>query len=494
MLEGESFMSLKEHNILVVDDSGSWRDLLRRVLEEDYSVTAVGSAQEALKVLAVRDAPIHVAIVDKKLKDDEPDDASGLDLAKDIKSIIADCQIIILTGYEDFETIKRAFKDLRVYDYLRKSPEGGFDNNLLRETVLRAILAAPKLDTSDMSRTPQRPKPETVTILHLSDLHFGKNHRFNRDRRYPRADAPSLQRALITSLDASGKKPDIVVVSGDLTERGDSREFRQARAFLNTLAKHLKLKPTHFTVVPGNHDVRWSEDATDSVSNDRDRLTEYRDFYELLYKQPSIERSPACRIGFYQFEEKPNVAIVGLDSCVIEDSQTAGVGYVGVTQLNNTLEKLKRMTSEETKCIKIAVLHHHLIPVAYLEKLPKEEKNFSLVVDATRVLTRLQEEGFTFILHGHQHQPFCAEIRLPLAKMQNQRPVAIIGMGSVGIKPSPDLVGGTRNNHYGILELSQVSLSAPIVADVSWYRAEGNDPEEAFEMYQDFTLRFDYTE
>jgi 3',5'-cyclic AMP phosphodiesterase CpdA len=71
------------------------------------------------------------------------------------------------------------------------------------------------------------------TLVHLSDLHFG------------RTDA-----ALLAPLRAAvaAARPDLVVVSGDLTQRARAREFAEARAFLETL-------PQPQIVVPGNHDV-----------------------------------------------------------------------------------------------------------------------------------------------------------------------------------------------------------------------------------------------
>ena len=71
------------------------------------------------------------------------------------------------------------------------------------------------------------------TLAHLSDLHFG---------RIGRGVLDALHRRLWQV------KPDLVVVSGDLTQRARARQFRAARAFLDTL-------PTPQLVVPGNHDV-----------------------------------------------------------------------------------------------------------------------------------------------------------------------------------------------------------------------------------------------
>ena len=71
------------------------------------------------------------------------------------------------------------------------------------------------------------------TLVHLSDLHFGRTD-------------PAVIEPLLASVHA--QRPDCVVVSGDLTQRAKPDEFRQARAFLGRL-------PEPQVVVPGNHDV-----------------------------------------------------------------------------------------------------------------------------------------------------------------------------------------------------------------------------------------------
>jgi 3',5'-cyclic AMP phosphodiesterase CpdA len=71
------------------------------------------------------------------------------------------------------------------------------------------------------------------TLAHLSDLHFGCiDH--------------TTVRPLIDTVQKI--KPDLVAVSGDLTQRARSAQFREARAFLDAL-------PGPQIVVPGNHDV-----------------------------------------------------------------------------------------------------------------------------------------------------------------------------------------------------------------------------------------------
>jgi 3',5'-cyclic AMP phosphodiesterase CpdA len=72
-----------------------------------------------------------------------------------------------------------------------------------------------------------------AVLVHLSDLHFG------------RVDARLLD-PLVAAVEAA--RPDVVVVSGDLTQRAHPSEFEAARAFVARL-------PSPRIIVPGNHDV-----------------------------------------------------------------------------------------------------------------------------------------------------------------------------------------------------------------------------------------------
>lgn len=77
--------------------------------------------------------------------------------------------------------------------------------------------------------------PAAFSVLHLSDLHFG------------RVKYETLQ-SLKDFITHRPEKLDLVILTGDLTQRAKKEQFVEARQFLESL-------PCPVFVVPGNHDV-----------------------------------------------------------------------------------------------------------------------------------------------------------------------------------------------------------------------------------------------
>lgn len=74
---------------------------------------------------------------------------------------------------------------------------------------------------------------DMTTIAHISDLHFG-------------CEAPMVREGLLETLEQVN--PELVVISGDLTQQAKRREFQAAQDFLAAL-------PYPYLIVPGNHDL-----------------------------------------------------------------------------------------------------------------------------------------------------------------------------------------------------------------------------------------------
>ena len=88
---------------------------------------------------------------------------------------------------------------------------------------------------SEEPRTTNHRLRTTIRLANLSDVHFGK------------ISHPGIVEALVEEVNAA--RMDLVVVSGDLTQRATDDQYRDAEAMLDAFQAPV-------LVVPGNHDVR----------------------------------------------------------------------------------------------------------------------------------------------------------------------------------------------------------------------------------------------
>jgi endonuclease/exonuclease/phosphatase family metal-dependent hydrolase len=98
----------------------------------------------------------------------------------------------------------------------------------------------------------------SVTVLHLSDLHFGEGAREDVDWKAWLEAATRSTRAdrLKRYIKALPRCPDYVVVSGDISIAGKPAGMKQFREMVTQLIRDHALPPAdRIVVVPGNHDV-----------------------------------------------------------------------------------------------------------------------------------------------------------------------------------------------------------------------------------------------
>lgn len=177
-------------------------------------------------------------------------------------------------------------------------------------------------------------------IIHISDLHFGREDK-------------EIVTALLEDIEAH--KPDLVVVSGDLTQRARRKQFEAAGQFLRKI-RFPKV------IVPGNHDVPLY-DVTRRFLAPFTRYTKYinADFY------PSYIDDLLCVIGI-------NTAY----------SFTWKSGRVTGLQLDTLREKFALADYG----IKILVVHHP----------------FEQIFTTTHHHNTLKELDIDLILSGHLHK------------------------------------------------------------------------------------------
>jgi 3',5'-cyclic AMP phosphodiesterase CpdA len=187
------------------------------------------------------------------------------------------------------------------------------------------------------------------TLVHLSDLHFG------------RVDPVLLEplREKVTNL-----APDVVVVSGDLTQRAKSEQFEAARAWLDTL-------PGPQIIVPGNHDI--------SLYNVFRRFVQPLDRYK---RYITDDLSPA-----YIDDE---IAVVGVNTA---RSLTFKDGRVNEEQMAQIRARLDGLAPAVTRII---VTHHPF-------DLPENFDDDDLVDRAPMAMRVFADCGVDVLMAGHLH-------------------------------------------------------------------------------------------
>lgn len=110
--------------------------------------------------------------------------------------------------------------------------------------------------------TARIPDPEVksspaLTLLHLSDLHFGQQIAAKDNPALARFDQQLVTRCLledVKDLAKQGQKPDWILVTGDIAFSGQASEYALAKAWLEQVAKAVGLGLERVLLVPGNHD------------------------------------------------------------------------------------------------------------------------------------------------------------------------------------------------------------------------------------------------
>src|SRR6478672_3107173 len=115
-------------NILIVDDELGMRQFLTHLLQrEGHDVRVAANGREAL-------APLRERTADLILSDVRMPDMSGIELLRSVREFLPDVEVIMMTAFANVDTAREAFL-LGAYDFVQKP----FDNDLLKETVARAL-------------------------------------------------------------------------------------------------------------------------------------------------------------------------------------------------------------------------------------------------------------------------------------------------------------------------------------------------------------------
>lgn len=216
-----------------------------------------------------------------------------------------------------------------------------------------------------------------MLIAHLSDLHFGCEH--------PEVVTAALER--LREL-----KPDVVVLSGDITQRAKPEEYARARAFLAELpaARHL--------VIPGNHDLPLTNPLARMVSP----LGRFRYTF-------GSEVTPVL--------DRPEVLIVTLNTTRPWRHKN---GQVSPAQI----ERVRRCLQEGPAGRLRIVVAHHPAAVIRRQDVPDRLRGASDALGAWR------QAGCDLVLGGHIHLPYITPWPEETPPLAENSPVWVVQAGT----------------------------------------------------------------
>lgn len=238
-------------------------------------------------------------------------------------------------------------------------------------------------------------------IVHLSDLHFG-------------AEEPAIAEGLLKDIDQQAAQ--LLVVSGDLTQRARASQFADAERFL----KHIELPRI---VVPGNHDIP----LYNALARWLTPLDNYRRFF-------GVNVEPT----FYDAE----LAVAGVNTA---RSNTWKDGRISPQQV----ERLRQfyVAQSEDAC-KILVAHHPFIP-------PAKESNAALVDGGPAALRVFEACGCHLILAGHLHVAYSGDVRPH--NVEVKRSILVIQAGTAISHRRRD-----EANAYNVLTVDGATLTLEV--------------------------------
>jgi DNA-binding NtrC family response regulator len=102
--------------LLLVDDNEEFVASLKRVLRNEYEVRSAGSQAEALRLFV---PPPDIALLDMRLKEDEPDNREGIVLLETLRQQFPDLPVLMNTAHGDVEAAVECVK-LGAVDFIQK--------------------------------------------------------------------------------------------------------------------------------------------------------------------------------------------------------------------------------------------------------------------------------------------------------------------------------------------------------------------------------------
>lgn len=214
-----------------------------------------------------------------------------------------------------------------------------------------------------------------MIIVHVSDLHVGSQFIEEKFSQVVK--------------EINELKPDVLIVTGDLTNEGLVKEYDKAKSLLS------QLNVKKIISISGNHD--------------------YRNTGYLLFKR---------YFPFETINELDDDVVLVTIGTARPDRNEGEAGYRQNLWLERTMKKYQDK-------VKIVAMHHHLVAI------PDTGSDQLTVVDAGDVLRTILDSHVDLVLCGHKHRPW----------IWNFRNLKVVNAGTA----TSERVRGLFENTYNII-------------------------------------------
>lgn len=287
--------------------------------------------------------------------------------------------------------------------------------SLLLAVVLVFTLTVPALAA-------EKPQDMNLRIAVMSDLHYLSpdmiadtedfEHAFNSDRKLLKESSSVLHEMLER---VRADKPDILLVSGDLTKDGEQECHAALAKQLQQLQQDIPGLKIY--VINGNHDIRnynaknFNTPDGKAVPATRTHPEDFKRIYDFVYSDPTVIATftPAAgnEAGSLSYVARPveGLTVIAMDTCRYSSDNTSNGDDEHETSGAISAD-LEKWVIEQTAAAKargdlvIGLEHHGLVPHFDIEPtiLP-----MYLVNGYERIAQEYADAGMSAVFTGHMH-------------------------------------------------------------------------------------------
>ena len=287
--------------------------------------------------------------------------------------------------------------------------------SLLLAVVLVLTLTVPALAA-------EKPQDMNLRIAVMSDLHYLSpdmiadtedfEHAFNSDRKLLK-ESSSVLREMLERVRAD--KPDILLVSGDLTKDGEQECHAALAKQLQQLQQDVPGLKIY--VINGNHDIRnynaknFNTPDGKAVPATRTHPEDFKRIYDFVYSDPTVLATftPAAgnEAGSLSYVARPveGLTVIAMDTCRYSSDNTSNGDDEHETSGAISAD-LEKWVIEQTAAAKargdlvIGLEHHGLVP--HFDVQPTILPMY-LVNGYERIAQEYADAGMSVVFTGHMH-------------------------------------------------------------------------------------------